>query len=103
MSLDCSTHLCISPAVPRKPFHINITIPTIATTSKNFVRVKKFQIALEGGSRAFADFQLTPPLGSSILSRAGAPSGVHESSTPLRLRFGPCTVKAEATEACGAQ
>ena len=34
-------------------------------------RVRKCIIALEGGIRAFADFQVTPPLGSSMMLARG--------------------------------
>jgi hypothetical protein len=77
------SYLFISPAVPRNPFHINITIPKIAAKRRNLVRVRKFHMAREGGSRAFAAFQFTPPLGSNMLGRADTPSGVHESTLCL--------------------
>lgn len=66
-SPDSSTHLCISPAVPLSPFHIKITMPVMAMNSRNLVRVRKFHIAREGGSRDLADFQVTPPLGSNMV------------------------------------
>jgi len=69
-----SAYLCISSAVPLKPFHSNSTIPNTATNSRNRVRVMKFHIALLGGNLARADFQLTPPLGSSMV-REVTPSG----------------------------
>jgi hypothetical protein len=50
-------------------------------------------MAREGGSRAFAAFQFTPPLGSNMLGRADTPSGVHESLLclyPLRNRSAQC-------------
>jgi hypothetical protein len=48
------------------PLHSNKTIPASATHSKNRVRVRKTHIALVGGSCAFADFHVTPPLGRSM-------------------------------------
>jgi hypothetical protein len=48
------------------PLHSNKTIPVSATHSKNRVRVRKTHIALVGGSCAFADFHVTPPLGRSM-------------------------------------
>lgn len=38
------------------------------------MRVRNAHIALEGGNRAFADFQVTPPFGRSMLG-ADTPSG----------------------------
>jgi hypothetical protein len=48
------------------PRHSNKTIPASATHSRNRVRVRKTHIALVGGSCAFADFHVTPPLGRSM-------------------------------------
>lgn len=39
-----------------------------ATTIRNLVLVRRFQIHLVGGSEALADFHVTPPLGSNIAS-----------------------------------
>lgn len=41
-------------------------MPATAKKSGNFDRVKKEYKALVGGSRDLVDFQVTPPLGSSI-------------------------------------
>ena len=43
-------------------------MPTTATSSRKRVRVMKFHMARDGGSRARAAFQLTPPLGRSMVS-----------------------------------
>lgn len=61
-----TSHLCISDADVLTPLHSNKTIPASATHSKNRVRVRKTHIALVGGSCAFADFHVTPPLGRSM-------------------------------------
>jgi len=58
--------LCISDADVLTPLHNNKTIPASATQSKNRVRVRNTHIALVGGSWAFADFHVTPPLGRSM-------------------------------------
>lgn len=80
------THLCISPAVPCKPFHINSTTPASVTYSRNLVRVKKFHIAREGGSRPRADFHVSPPLaGRSMLGR-GEKRRKRKDTPPRRSR-----------------
>ena len=61
-----TSHLCISDADVLTPLHSNKTTPASATHSKNRVRVRKTHIALVGGSCAFADFHVTPPLGRSM-------------------------------------
>lgn len=68
------SYLCISPAVPLNPFHNKSIMPVTASDSRNLVRVMKFHIAREGGSRARAAFQLTPPFGRSMLGK-DTPSG----------------------------
>lgn len=65
------TNLCISLAEVRMPRHSNKMIPTTAMDNKTRVRVKNTHIALVGGSWAFADFQVMPPLGRSILRGLG--------------------------------
>jgi hypothetical protein len=45
-------------------------IPTSATDSRNRVRVRITQMALAGGSFAFADFHVTPLLGSNIATES---------------------------------
>jgi hypothetical protein len=40
--------------------------PVRATATRNRVRVKNIKTAFHGGSLDLADFQVTPPLGSSI-------------------------------------
>lgn len=44
-----------------------MTRPTMATTSRKRVRVRKVQTALVGGSLAFAAFHDTPLLGNSMV------------------------------------
>jgi hypothetical protein len=61
-----ASDLCISDADVLTPLHSNKTTPASATHSKNRVRVRKTHIALVGGSCAFADFHVTPPLGRSM-------------------------------------
>lgn len=48
------------------PRHNITMIPARARKRGSRVRENKWKIALEGGSRAFVDFQVTPPLGSSM-------------------------------------
>lgn len=59
-------YFCRSSAVPVTPLHNKITRPTIATTSRKRVRVRKVHMALVGGSLACAAFQDTPFLGNSM-------------------------------------
>lgn len=49
------------------PRHSNNMVPIKATKTRKRVLVMKSHIALVGGSDDFADFQETPPLGSSIV------------------------------------
>ncbi|CAG8953122.1 hypothetical protein HYFRA_00003320 [Hymenoscyphus fraxineus] len=58
--------LCISDADVLTPLHNNNMTPVRATHSRNRVRVINTHIALVGGSCAFADFHVTPPLGSNM-------------------------------------
>ena len=60
-------HLCISWADVVMPRHSIKTMPANATKRRKRVRVRKCRTALDGGSRALVDFQVTPPLGSSIV------------------------------------
>jgi hypothetical protein len=60
------SYLCISPAVPLKLRHEMTIIVVINASINNRGRVIKCQTALEGGSRAFVDFQVMPPFGMSI-------------------------------------
>jgi hypothetical protein len=48
---------------------MRISNPVKAIETKKRVRVNKTTIALHGGNLAFADFQLTPPLGNNISGR----------------------------------
>jgi hypothetical protein len=48
---------------------MRISNPVKAIETKKRVRVNKTTIALHGGNLAFADFQLTPPLGNNISAR----------------------------------
>lgn len=43
-----------------------MTMPVMATKRRKRVRVRKCQTALDGGNRALAAFQFTPPLGRSM-------------------------------------
>ncbi len=49
------------------PRHSIRTTPASVRKRGNRERVRKCTIALEGGRRAFVDFQVTPPLGSSMV------------------------------------
>jgi hypothetical protein len=51
--------------------HVNNTIPSSATQSRNRVLVTKTHTALEGGNPPLADFHVTPPLGRSMMGAAG--------------------------------
>jgi hypothetical protein len=68
------SNLCIRDAdMLMMPRHSNNTTPTIVTSKRKRVLANSAHIALVGGSRALAAFQLTPPLGSSILATSGDP------------------------------
>lgn len=67
------SHLCISDADVLSPLQSSSTRPTSATDTRKRVRVTTTHIALKGGSLAFADFHVTPPLGSSIATRPPGP------------------------------
>lgn len=81
------TNFCISAAEVLIPRHNNTTTPERATKRRNRVRVRKLNIALEGGSRALADFQVTPPLGRSIVEKKDA-GGVQLCSTTVNVELG---------------
>ena len=49
------------------PLHNKTMRPVRATATRNRVRVKNINTAFQGGNLALADFQLTPPLGSSMM------------------------------------
>jgi hypothetical protein len=61
------SHLCISDADLLTPRHMRMSRPVKAMDTKKRVRVNKTRIALHGGNLALADFQLTPPFGSSMM------------------------------------
>jgi hypothetical protein len=67
------SHLCISDADVLNPLQSSSTRPTSATDTRKRVRVRTTHIALKGGSLAFADFHVTPPLGRSIATRPPGP------------------------------
>lgn len=48
------------------PLHNNIINPVNTTAARNLAFVRYTMNALHGGSLAFADFHVTPPLGSNI-------------------------------------
>lgn len=50
------------------PLHSNTITVVSAMTANTLVRARNAIRARHGGSRALADFQVTPPFGSSILS-----------------------------------
>jgi hypothetical protein len=56
---------CVDTLIPR---HSKIIRPVNATATRNLVRVRNIIIAFQGGNLDLADFQVTPPLGRSILS-----------------------------------
>ena len=60
-------NLCISDAELLIPLHINMINPVSATANRNRVLISRCRNALDGGNRAFADFHVTPPFGSSIV------------------------------------
>lgn len=62
-----SSYLCISAADVLIPCHNKTTRPAKATNTRNLVLVRKCITARDGGSLDFADFHVTPPLGSSIV------------------------------------
>ena len=64
-------YLCISLADVRIPRHSNKIIPATAIDRRTLVLVRKTHIALVGGSCAFADFQVMPPLGRSMIEVLG--------------------------------
>ena len=68
-------HLCISPADVLMPRHNSKMMPASAVNRRKRVRKRKCIMALEGGNRAFVDFQVTPPLGSSMSWRETAMGG----------------------------
>ena len=68
-------HLCISPADVLMPRHNSKMMPASAVNRRKRVRKRKCRMALEGGNRAFVDFQVTPPLGSSMSWRETAMGG----------------------------
>ena len=49
------------------PRHIRISKPVRATETRKRVRVSSTSTARHGGNRALADFQVTPPLGKSMV------------------------------------
>ena len=51
------------------PLHNKIIRPVSATATRNLVRVKNIIMAFQGGNLDLADFQVTPPLGKSILKK----------------------------------
>ena len=59
-------YFCKSSAVPVTPLHNKMTRPTMATTNRKRVRVRKVHIALVGGSLACAAFHDTPSFGKSM-------------------------------------
>jgi hypothetical protein len=59
-------YFCRSSAVPVTPLHNKITRPTIATTNRKRVRVRKVHTALVGGSLDCAAFHDTPSFGKSM-------------------------------------
>ena len=69
-SLDRCHYLCISAAEPLNPLHIIMIIDATATKRRKRVRVRVCHITLLGGNRALADFQVTPPFGSSMLKQS---------------------------------
>ena len=62
-----STYLCISFAEPLSPLHSNTLVTVKATRTNIRVRNTNLRTCWYGGSRALADFQVTPPLGSSMV------------------------------------
>lgn len=64
---DEKAYFCTSSAVPLKPLHNNIISIAMVTKRKNRVRVRKFHMMRKGGMRLLADFQVMPPLTSSML------------------------------------
>jgi len=63
-----TTYFCISAADLLIPRHSRIIRPVTATEMRNRGRVRRTTTALHGGNLAFADFHVTPPLGSSIFA-----------------------------------
>jgi len=61
------TNLCISFAEPLSPLHSNTLVTVKATRTNIRVRNTNLRTCWYGGSRALADFQVTPPLGSSMV------------------------------------
>ena len=57
------------------PLHNSTTTPASATKRRNLVRKRTFSMARERGSRACVDFQVNPPLGSSMSRGRGAGGG----------------------------
>jgi hypothetical protein len=82
------SYLCISDADVLTPLHSSTTRPTNATDSKKRVRVRTTHIALTGGSLAFADFHVTPPLGSNITTRPPGPPTAPPALELLDYRVG---------------
>lgn len=63
-----AAYLCISEAEVLTPRQSSRTIPTSAKHNKKRVLVRNTHIALVGGRFAFADFQVTPPFGKSMIA-----------------------------------
>ena len=63
------------------PRHNIRTTPASVRNRGNRDRVRKCIMALEGGRRAFVDFQVTPPLGSSMAC-GRRPRGGHDFDQP---------------------
>jgi hypothetical protein len=72
-------YLCISPADDRMPLQNNKIVPVIAMNARKRVLVKNTHIARVGGNCPFADFQVRPLLGRSMVSSA---FGWHAMTTP---------------------
>lgn len=53
-------YLCISPAVPRSPLHVNMAMVVITVKRSTLVRNIKRKTDWYGGNRARADFHVSP-------------------------------------------
>lgn len=62
-----SSYFCISDADLLTPRHNRMIRPVTANETRKRVRVRRTRTARHGGRRDLADFQLTPPLGKSMM------------------------------------
>ena len=76
------------------PRHSMRTTPASVTNRGNRDRMRKWIMALEGGRRAFVDFQVTPPLRSSMAC-GRKPQGGQNFDQPSRRRRPPDNTTAQ--------